>query len=52
MGGLVGSLISLLGLVVGLAFLVGLILAAVKAYQGAEFKLPIVGNMAANFANK
>jgi len=52
MGGLVGSLISLLGLVVGLAFLVGLILAAVKAYQGAEFKLPIVGNMASNFANK
>jgi uncharacterized membrane protein len=24
----------------------------VKAYQGAEFKLPIIGNIASNFANK
>lgn len=51
-GGIFGSLIGLLGMVIGLAFLAGLIFAAVKAYQGAEFKLPIIGNMAANFASK
>jgi len=52
MGGLFGGLLSLLGLVIGLAFLIGIILAAVKAYQGQEFKLPVIGNIAANFANK
>src|SRR5262249_3749751 len=51
-GGIFGSLVGLLGMVIGLAFLAGLIFAAVKAYQGAEFKLPIIGNMAANFASK
>jgi len=24
----------------------------VKSYQGTEFKLPIIGNIASNFANK
>jgi uncharacterized membrane protein len=38
--------------VIGLAMLIGLILAAVKAYQGQKFKLPIIGNMAENIANK
>jgi uncharacterized membrane protein len=52
MGGLFGGLLSLVGLIIGLAFLIGIILAAVKAYQGQEFKLPVIGNMAANFANK
>jgi uncharacterized membrane protein len=39
---------ALMGIVV-LAFFVGLILAAVKAYQGQIFKLPIVGNIAEKF---
>ena len=38
--------------VIGLAMLIGLILAAVKAYQGQKFKLPIIGNMAENIVNK
>jgi uncharacterized membrane protein len=38
--------------VVGLVFLVGFIFAAVKAYQGQLFKLPIIGNMAEKIVNK
>ena len=38
--------------VIGLAMLIGLILAAVKAYQGQKFKLPIIGNIAENIVNK
>ncbi|HEY6230854.1 MAG TPA: DUF4870 domain-containing protein [Pyrinomonadaceae bacterium] len=38
--------------VIGLAMLIGLIFAAVKAYQGQKFKLPIIGNMAENIVNK
>ena len=51
-GGLVGMLFGLIWLVVVLAYLGGLIFAAVKSYQGTEFKLPIIGNIASNFANK
>jgi len=51
-GGLVGMLFGLIWLVVVLGYLGGLIFAAVKSYQGAEFKLPIIGGIAANFANK
>lgn len=36
----------------GLAFLAGLIFAAVKAYGGEQFKLPVIGNMAEKFASK
>ena len=50
--GILGMLIWLLWLVVFFGWLIMLILAAVKAYGGVEYKLPIVGNMAANFANK
>jgi uncharacterized membrane protein len=50
--GLIGSLLYLLLFLVFLAWIGGFIYAAVKAYQGAEFKLPIVGNMAENFTNK
>jgi uncharacterized membrane protein len=32
--------------------LVGLILAAVKAYQGKKFKLPIIGNIAEKIVEK
>ena len=51
-GGLVGMLFGLIWLVVVIGYLGGLIFAAVKSYQGAEFKLPIIGGIAANFANK
>jgi len=51
-GGLVGMLFGLIWLLVIACYLGGLIFAAVKAYQGVEFKLPIIGNMASNFANK
>ena len=46
LGGLVGMLFALLWLVFFVLYVVGLILPAVKAYQGAWFKLPIIGNMA------
>src|SRR5712672_1631587 len=51
-GGLVGMLFGLIWLLVIAAYLGGLIFAAVKAYGGVEFKLPIIGNMAEKFANK
>jgi len=52
LGGLVGMLLGLVWLLIIVAYIGGLIFAAVKAYQGSDFKLPIIGNMAANFANK
>ena len=48
-GGLVGMLLGLLWLVFIVVYILGLILSAVKAYQGAMFKLPIIGNMADNW---
>ena len=58
-GGGVGTLVSLfvwlIWLIVWLivmAMFVGLIFAAVKAYQGHMFKLPIIGNMAEKMVNK
>jgi uncharacterized membrane protein len=51
LGGLMSMLFGLIWLVVVVAYLGGLIFAAVKAYGGNEFKLPIVGNMAEKFAN-
>jgi uncharacterized membrane protein len=51
----VGLLIWLIWMIVwliGLAMFVGLIFAAVKAYQGQTFKLPIIGNMAEKMVNK
>jgi uncharacterized membrane protein len=35
-----------------LAYLGSLIFCAYKAYQGEMFKLPVIGDLAANFANK
>ena len=49
-GGLAGMLFGLLWLVFIVLYFLGLILAAVKAYQGTMFKLPIIGNMAAKWA--
>jgi uncharacterized membrane protein len=51
-GGLVGMLFGLIWLVVIVAYIGGLIFAAVKAYGGNYFKLPVIGNMAEKFANK
>ncbi|HEV2911926.1 MAG TPA: DUF4870 domain-containing protein [Pyrinomonadaceae bacterium] len=51
----VSSYLGLLGLFIPLLWLVyfaALIFCAYKAYQGEMFKLPVIGDMAANFANK
>ena len=45
-GGIVSLLFSLIWFVVVIAYIAGLIYAAVKSYQGNMFKLPIIGNMA------
>jgi uncharacterized membrane protein len=53
-GGLIGGILWLISLVIWmvlpLVFLAVLILAAVKAYGGNYFKMPIIGNMAEKFA--
>jgi len=49
---LVSMLIGLIWLVLLVAYVGGLIYAAVKSYGGAMFKLPIIGNMAEKFASK
>ena len=46
LGGLAGMLFGLIWLVVIVAYIGGLIFAAVKAYQGNQFTLPIIGGMA------
>ncbi|PYT00565.1 MAG: hypothetical protein DMF63_07080 [Acidobacteria bacterium] len=56
LGGVTGSfaismVFSLLTWVVGLAFLGATIFMCVKAYQGSQFKLPVVGDMAEKWAN-
>ena len=45
-------LIWLIFWLLGLLFLIGFVFAAIKAYQGEKFKLPIVGNMAEKIVNK
>jgi uncharacterized membrane protein len=50
--GLIISLVWLVVWLVPLAFLVGIILTAVKAYQGKTVKLPIIGNIAEKMINK
>jgi uncharacterized membrane protein len=44
--GFLGLLLSLVGLLLFVAWLGGMIYGAIKAYGGAMFKFPIVGNMA------
>lgn len=58
-GGGIGMLVQMLVWVVWLifwlfvlVFLIGLVFAAVKAYQGQMFKLPFIGNMAEKIVNK
>lgn len=50
--GVLAGLFGLLSLLVWLGFFVLWILCLVKAYQGQMFKLPVVGDMAANIVNK
>lgn len=50
--GLVVGLVWLLFALVGLGLFLGLIFAAIKAYQGEMFKLPFIGNMAEKIVNK
>jgi uncharacterized membrane protein len=52
LGFIVGILAWLLYMVLLLAYLGGLIFAAIKAYQGQWFKLPLVGNMTEKIINK
>jgi uncharacterized membrane protein len=53
-GGILGMLLWLIStiiwLFVPLAWFIGLILGAIKAYQGKVFKFPIIGNMAEKIA--
>jgi uncharacterized membrane protein len=55
-GAIIGLIIYLIALliwlVIPLIYLGTLILAAVKAYQGKTFRLPIIGRMAENIVNK
>lgn len=58
-GGGIGTLVSMLVWLIWLLFwliamvmFIGLIFAAVKAYQGQKFKLPIIGNMAEKIVDK
>jgi len=50
--GLLVWLIWLLFWAIALALFIGLIFAAIKAYQGVKFKLPIIGNMAEKMVDK
>src|SRR5882762_8123935 len=50
--GELSALLWLLYMVVFLGYFAGLIFAAVKAYGGNYFKLPVIGNIAEKFANK
>lgn len=46
LGSLVGVLLGVVWLVFSIAMIAAIILAAVKAYGGIEYKLPVIGNMA------
>jgi uncharacterized membrane protein len=52
LGGLAAGLLWLVYMVIFLAYFGGLIFAAVKAYNGQWFKLPIVSKFAEQIANK
>ncbi len=43
---ILGSLFSLLSLVVVIGFLVAMIIGCVKGYTGGSYKLPVIGDMA------
>jgi uncharacterized membrane protein len=49
--GILATLFFLLYVVVGLAFLLAAILGCIKAFQGAPFKFPVIGDMADKWSN-
>jgi len=49
--GIIGGLFSMLTFVLIIAFLGLAILGCIKAYQGSDFKLPIIGDMADKWSN-
>src|SRR5882724_11447359 len=49
---ILGGLLTLVLVVVSLAFFIGFVMLLIKAFQGQTFKLPIIGNMAEKFASK
>ena len=49
--GALGAVLWLLYMVAVVGYIVALVYSAVKAYNGVEFKLPIIGNMAEKWAN-
>jgi len=44
------SLLGILSLVLGLGILIAVVIAAIKAFQGQIFKLPIIGNLADKYS--
>jgi uncharacterized membrane protein len=50
LGGIIGLLWWLVVMAILLAAFIGLIMAAVKAYQGEMYRLPIIGNLAAKWS--
>ena len=50
--GALGAILWLLYMLVVVAYIGALIYAAVKAYNGVEFKLPVIGNMAEKWAQQ
>lgn len=49
---ILGSLVGLVCALIWLVMLVAWIMCMVKAFQGQQFKLPIIGNLAENMINK
>ena len=49
--GMLGGLISLLSVLVIFAFLGLMIFGCIKAYQGRDYKLPVIGDMADKWSN-
>jgi uncharacterized membrane protein len=49
--GILGGLFSLLSFVLIIAFLGLAVFGCIKAYQGANFKLPVIGDMADKWSN-
>jgi uncharacterized membrane protein len=48
---LLGSLLWLVLVVIGLALFVFMIIAAVKAFNGETYKIPVIGNFADQWSN-
>lgn len=49
--GILSSLGGLIYIIVGLAVFVGMVIAAIKAFQGEIFKLPVIGDLADKWSN-